>query len=132
MRQTLRKHERLHGKTTVDGVFSEGNSFFSYPFIVHFQPIPVGEFPPTCSVLFSVGKKRIRAAVGRNLVKRRCKEAFRKKKHLIYSVINTKNISLRVAFIWVPREAHPSRFIEKNMDKAINQLIAELNRIENL
>lgn len=132
MRQTLRKHERLHGKTTIDRVFSEGNSFFSYPFVVYFQPVPVGEMPPTCSALFSVSKKKIRPAVGRNLVKRRCKEAYRKKKHLIYDLINTKNISLRVAFIWVHNEAYAYRFIEKNMDKALHQLIIGINAPEKL
>ncbi|MDR0364773.1 MAG: ribonuclease P protein component [Bacteroidales bacterium] len=129
MRQTFKKHERLYGKTAVDKVFSEGKSFFSHPFIVYYLPLETEEYPPACSALFSVSKKKIRLSVGRNFIKRRLKEAFRKKKHLIYSAINAKNISLHVAFIYIHNEAYDYAFIEKSMWGVINQLIIKLTSI---
>ena len=122
MRQTLKKHERLHGKKNIEQLFLHGKSFFSHPFIVHHQTVPAtaGSLP-VCAVLFSVSKKKFPHATQRNLLKRKMKEAFRKNKQVIYNKIMTSQTNdLHLAFIYVNNEILDYARIEKKMIETLN------------
>jgi len=120
MRQTLKKHERLHGKKTIDQLFLHGKSFFSHPFVVYHQTVPATGSPPTCAVLCSVSKKKFPHATQRNLLKRRMREAFRKNKQLIYNKITTPQTNnLHLAFIYTHHEIFNYAQIEKKMMEAV-------------
>lgn len=80
MNYRLPKSERLHSEKLIKELFSEGSSFFLYPFKVLYVNKVQNEDLAT-SVLFSVPKKRIKKANDRNLLRRRIKEAYRLNKH---------------------------------------------------
>ena len=64
----LPKSERLHSVKLIEELFSEGSSFFLYPFkVVYKGRAPLEE--AGTAVLFSVPKKKLRKAHQRNLVK---------------------------------------------------------------
>ena len=123
MRQTFQKHERLHGKKNIDQLFLHGKSFFSHPFVVYYQTVPVTDASPVCAVLFSVSKKKFPHATQRNLLKRRMREAFRKNKHLVYNKITTLQTDcLHLAFIYIHNEILDYALIEKKMVEAFRQI----------
>lgn len=82
MNYKLPKNERLHAEKLIKELFNEGSSFFLYPFKILFLRKPELSAQPN-QVLFSVSKKKIRKATGRNFIKRRLKEAYRLNKHLL-------------------------------------------------
>jgi ribonuclease P protein component len=124
MRQTLKKHERLHGKKTIDQLFSQENSFFLHPFVVYHQIVPTSDgSSPVCAVLLSVSKRKIPRATQRNLLKRRMREAFRKNKHRLYDEITAlQTDNLHLAFIYVSSEILNYASLEKKMMEAWEQI----------
>ena len=66
--------ERLKSKKEISFVFESGESVFSFPVKLFYLK---NTNPVTASVAFMVGKKNIRLAVERNLVKRRMRESFK-------------------------------------------------------
>ena len=98
-RYTFAKEERVTGAKRVDAIFASGKSFISYPLrVVYLQheqsPIP------SCSILISVPKKRMKKAVHRIRVKRLVREAYRLNKKLTHD-IDISEQSLDIDFIYV-------------------------------
>lgn len=120
MSYKLPKNERIHSQKSIKELFDKGSSFFLYPFKVMVLDQPeINE--GTHQVLFSVSKKKIKKAVGRNLVKRRMKEAYRLNK----SVILTSNSPMKlIGLIYVSSEIATFQFIEKKICKILS-MIAE-------
>lgn len=120
MSYKLPKNERIHSQKSIKELFDKGSSFFLYPFKVMVLDQPeINE--GTHQVLFSVSKKKIKKAVGRNLVKRRMKEAYRLNK----SVILTSNSPIKlIGLIYVSSEIATFQFIEKKICKILS-MIAE-------
>jgi ribonuclease P protein component len=96
MNYRLPKSERLHADKLIKELFNEGSSFFLYPFKVLFF-VKGEEEEGTVQVLFSVSKKKIKRAVGRNLVRRRIKEAYRLNKSLLK--LEGKQISIGLIYV---------------------------------
>ena len=96
MNYRLPKSERLYADKLIKELFSEGSSFFLYPFKVLFF-VKGLEGNGTAQVLFSVSKKKIKKAVGRNLVRRRIKEAYRLNKSLL--ALEKKDISIGLIYV---------------------------------
>jgi len=96
MNYRLPKSERLYADKLIKELFNEGSSFFLYPFKVLFYV--KGEVEKgTVQVLFSVSKKKIKKAVGRNLVRRRIKEVYRLNKSLLG--LDGKQISIGLVYV---------------------------------
>ena len=73
----------------------------AFPLRVVFMPVPVEAPAPLVSILVSVSKRRFKRAVKRNRVKRQIREAYRKQKHILTSVLPTPSgQGLVVAFLW--------------------------------
>lgn len=121
-RYTLSKEERLSRKRDIDVLFAEGKSFIAYPFrIIFLETEPNKESVPV-SILLSVSKKRFKRAVKRNLVKRQLRESYRMQKHEICNYMQEKGKVLMIAFIYMDKDIHPKKDIDKAMAKALRVL----------
>lgn len=104
-KKTLSKKERLYHKIEINALFSQGHSFFMYPFKVFWQVPP--QATPLHKVLVSVSKKNTKRAVDRNLIKRRIKEAYRIEKNEGLSWTAKKQVALTLGFVYVGKEILP-------------------------
>ncbi|MFC3975519.1 ribonuclease P protein component [Belliella kenyensis] len=114
----LPKNERLHSQKAIKELFDKGSSFFLYPLkILYFSSN--NSDAETIQVLFSVSKRKIKKAVGRNLIKRRLKEAYRLNKSLLAS---GNHSNLQIALIYVSSEILEFKKIESSVIKALTKL----------
>jgi ribonuclease P protein component len=99
LRSVFRKNERLKSKKQINKLFTEGDTFFSYPFKVYY--LYDGEKEDQgARVLVSVSKKKFKKAVDRNRIKRIVREAFRKNKAVLYDYLQENNKSLWLGLIY--------------------------------
>ena len=118
MNYQLPKSERLHAEKLIKELFNEGSSFFLYPFKVIFLK-KIDLSGQANQVLFSVSKKKIKRANGRNFIKRRLKEAYRLNKH----ILSPDGIIL--GFIFVGKADMSFAEIEPKMKQALSKLNQE-------
>lgn len=94
--QTFTKAERLCGKTALDQLFQNGNTFNSYPFKVIWKETSNGNVP--IQVVISVPKRLFKKAVHRNRIKRLIREAYRKNKATAYAALDNKKVLLLLIY----------------------------------
>jgi len=112
------KQERLCSETRITELFQNGESFMSYPMRVVWLALkPVDN--PEIRVVMSVPKKKLRHAVDRNRVKRLLRETYRLNKQHFCQLAIAQNISLNIAFIWIPTEVLDHAKVEKKMKDAL-------------
>jgi ribonuclease P protein component len=121
MEYTLPKSERLHAEKSIKELFEKGSSFFLYPFKVMFWVGEGLEESPN-QVLFSVSKKKIKKATGRNYIKRRLKEAYRLNKSLL------PPSGLLLGFIFVGEAKMSFGELEPKMKQVLQRLPNELSK----
>lgn len=128
MKQTFPKTERLCSRKTIGRLFEKGSTetktSYLFPFKVFYlfdSEIPSGQ-PP--QVLFSISKRNFKKAVDRNLLRRRCREAYRKNKHLFFSSPEQRPPSA-IAFILIAKEKVDYEHIERSLQKLIVRLSQE-------
>lgn len=120
-RYTLAKEERLSWKRYIDLLFAEGKSFVAFPLRVVYLNVESGPDVPV-SMLVSVSKKKFKRAVKRNQVKRQVREAYRMRKPELAEQLAGENKKLLVAFLYIDKEIHSFREMEKAMTKAVRLL----------
>ena len=89
MQFTYPKKEKLKSKTTIDLLFSEGNSVSKFPL----RLVYVENKEPNAELMkmgVSVSKKYFKKAVDRNYFKRVLRETYRLNKHLLIDNLETK------------------------------------------
>jgi ribonuclease P protein component len=121
MKFTLPKSERLHAEKIIKELFEKGSSFFLYPFKIIFWVEEGLEEAPN-QVLFSVSKKKIKKATGRNYIKRRLKEAYRLNKSLL------PPSGLLLGFIFVGEARISFGELEPKMKQVLQRLPNELSK----
>lgn len=119
MNYRLPKSERLHAEKLIKELFNEGSSFFLYPFKVLFLR-KIDLSGQTNQVLFSVSKKKIKKASGRNFIKRRLKEAYRLNKSML------THEGILIGFIFVGKAEMSFAEIQPKMIQALTKLNQEL------
>lgn len=120
-RQTFSRNERLCRTRLIEELFEKGNAFYTSVFKVVWA-IPGSSIPSPAQVAVSVPKKGFRHATDRNLLKRRIRESYRRRKHSLYSFLREEGIS--VTFIMIYRS---SKIEDYNaIDRAVEEVIQKL------
>ena len=124
MKYTFTKKERLNSKKQIDQLFTEGKTFFSYPFKVFylFQESEK-EFP--VQLLISVSKKNFKKAVDRNKLKRLVREGYRRNKLLFYDYLNEHNKRALLSLVYVGETILPPKEIEQKLILILQRLIEQ-------
>ena len=121
---TFKKEERLTSKKVIDKLFSEGDSFLSFPLkIIFFETSLNSKYPVQAA--FSVGKRNFKLAVHRNLIKRKMRETYRLNKSQLYDILIDKQVA--VFFIFIGKEIPKYEQVNTAMEKGIKKLIAKIS-----
>ncbi|MFO8128662.1 MAG: ribonuclease P protein component [Bacteroidales bacterium] len=123
--QTFKKGERLHKKREIERLFKSGHSFTLYPFRVMWLDTPPVHNAPPAHVLVAVSKRYDKRATGRNKIKRRIKEAYRKNKHVFYDFLTGCKHHCNLCLVYISRESHDYADIEKKIIQVLERLISE-------
>ncbi len=109
------KAERLHSRKLIGRLFSEGETFFKYPFKVVYLEVENDGIAPV-AILISISKKNFKKAVDRNKIKRIIREAYRKNKAVLYKSQKLKNDkNLLIALIYTEKVILSYSEIEKKI-----------------
>lgn len=119
------KQEHLCSESQITELFLTGESFISYPVRVVWLAFPALE-ASSIRVVMSVPKKKLKHAVDRNRIKRLLREAYRLNKQELWNQAISKQLSLNIAFIWIPNEVLLYPKVEKKMKDALNKLATQI------
>jgi ribonuclease P protein component len=128
--QSIAKEERLRSYKLIQKLFSEGRSFFEYPFKVVFIEIdPTGKMPARFPVqcLFSVSKRNFKKAVDRNKIKRLTREAYRMNKLPLYENLRIHDKNVALALVYTGKQIPKFTGLEAKIINIIKRLIQEFN-----
>jgi len=121
MRETFRKKERLCSKKSIDFLFGSGKDLFVYPFKIKWVEASLNKGYPV-EILIVVPKKYSKSSVKRNKIKRFIKEAYRKKKYILYKKLEENNKRIFIALLYIGKEFHNYQFIEEKINVFLQRL----------
>ncbi|TLX73088.1 ribonuclease P protein component [Labilibacter sediminis] len=123
---TFPKAERLCSHNIIEELFTKGDGFVCYPFRVVYLKTSLTE-EVNSQVMFSVSKRKFKKAVDRNLLKRRCKEAYRLNRKDFSDFLISSNQQIAFAMVYISSQRMPYSSIEKGMKKALLKLQEKLS-----
>ncbi|MCU7695532.1 ribonuclease P protein component [Haoranjiania flava] len=124
---TYGKAQKLKSRKDIETLFRSGCSFYVHPLKIFYR-ICMRE-PQESSPLktgMGVSKKYFSKAVKRNRVKRLVREAYRLHKNNLYALMEARNLSADVFFIYTSREIIPFHVVEEKMQTALNILAEKI------
>ena len=124
-RHSFKKAERLISKKTFDQLFKSGKSIAVSPFRLAWVETTLVS-PFSAQIGISVPKKSFAKAVDRNTLKRRIREAYRKNKHLLYEVLQRKNLHIALMIIYTAKDELPYIEIEKKMVVSLQKMVIQV------
>lgn len=138
-RYTLHKSGRLHHKTLVDSLFSQGKSLYAFPLRVMWRVLGEEELQGSfrlgapdgiagMQMMVTVPKKKRRKAVDRVLMRRRIREAYRKKCVGLKDYLRERDDirTLSVAFVYIASENVRYSRVERKMESLLGSIEEEL------
>ncbi len=122
-RFTFKKAERLSGKKIIDELFSEGKSFTVFPIRVFYMEKEF-QYKYPAKVLIGAARSHLPKAIDRNKTKRLIREAFRRNKNILYSVVpKEKNKMLILGFIYQSDKIVPYDQVETKIIVTLRRLV---------
>lgn len=118
-KNTLSKSEMLKSKKLIDFLFKRGKSHFVFPFKVYYLIVDADEDSAQLQFAVSVPKRKIPAAVNRNTIKRRTREAYRINKYILSESSQKEKKKLILMFVYL--HDRPENYT--NIEKAIKTLL---------
>ena len=126
-RFTLRKNERIASRRLIDQLFagSSSHSLAAFPVrVVYIIKERAREESPV-QVLVSVSKRHFRHAVDRNRAKRQLREAWRRHKAALASMMPADKC-LALAFLWLSDSPQPSVVVERRVSSLVQRIAKHL------
>ena len=119
---SFKKSERLCGVIAISELFAEGKSLNmpSLRVICRFTPAAAGIH--SVRVLITVPKRHFKKAPDRNLMRRRIREAWRKNKETLVSLMKQTGRHADIALIWTDTTIRPYSYAEKCVAEAISRV----------
>ena len=119
----LYKSEKLCSKTEIEQLYAKGTSLIAYPLRAVYLAVPANDtgHPVPARFLISIPKKRIRNAVGRVLLRRRTREAYRLNRTLLAPVV-PQGLTVLIGFNWVANETRSYATIERSMQELLHKI----------
>ena len=134
----MKKDERLHHRSLVEGLFNHGKSFYEYPLRVTWRKMSEEQLTANfrnkipdgiakVQMMVTVPKKRRRKAVDRVLLRRRIRESYRLNRERLLTVAydNTGLRTFSVAFVYM----HNDNATYAQIDVKMRSIIARLCKI---
>lgn len=135
-RLTLRKADRLHHRTLVNGLYEDGNSLYSYPLRMQWRALtweklaasfrgdaPKGIAP--VQMMVTIPKRKQRHAVDRVLMRRRVREAYRlSRRQLRDAVCSMPYATVSVSFVYIADK----KCGYAKVQSAVNVLLGKLHK----
>jgi ribonuclease P protein component len=120
------KTERLCSTKVISELFESGRKFNNHPLRIIWRLSDKSD-PQHIKILISVPKKYFTKAIERNLIKRRIREAYRKNKNILHSVLTEKaSISVDIAFIFVGKNITDYNELETKVISVLQNLVGLL------
>lgn len=124
-RQTYKKEERLKSRKVIKQLFYSGESFLVHPVKVNWLlRKDKGRYP--ARMMISISRKNFRKASDRNYLKRLCREAYRKNKHILYSFLAKKQLQCDLSLVYIGKEAIEYSMLEEKIIKLLQRLTREI------
>ena len=113
------KQERICNRDDFKLLFSDGKSFFSYPFRCVFYENPSDEL--LVRIAISVSKKKFKLAVDRNRIKRLIREAYRLEKQYLYK--HSTPTALNMLIIYTENKILDYKHIRNGMRGLMKKMV---------
>ena len=119
----LYKSEKLCSKLEIEKLYNQGTSLIAFPLRAVWIAVPSidDKHPVAARFLISIPKKRIRHAVGRVLLRRRTREAYRLNRHLLKPVVSQGKTVL-IGFNWLATREYNYATIERSMQELLSKI----------
>ncbi len=118
MRFTLGVSEKLKSRKQISQLFEEGLSLKEYPIRLRFLKVEGEE--SQFKAAFSVPKRNVKLAVGRNKIKRMLREVYRLNKYILIDAIEDNFILM---FIYTDKTAWEYQDLEKKMIRLLHKFV---------